>query len=39
MGNGYRGKILHVDLTRRKIDVEEKDETFYRTYLGGRRIG
>jgi aldehyde:ferredoxin oxidoreductase len=39
MGNGYIGKILHVDLTNRKIEVEEKDDTFYRTYLGGRGIG
>ena len=39
MGYGYRGKILHVDLNNRKIEVEEKDDTFYRTYLGGRGIG
>ena len=39
MALGYRGKILHVDLTDRKIEVEEKDDTFYRTYLGGRGIG
>ena len=39
MGYGYQGKILHVDLTNRKIEVEEKDDTFYRTYLGGRGIG
>ena len=36
---GYTGKILHVDLTRRKIETEEPDETFYRSYLGGRGIG
>jgi aldehyde:ferredoxin oxidoreductase len=28
-----------VDLTHRKIEVEDKDDTFYRTYLGGRGIG
>jgi len=39
MAFGYRGKILHVDLTQRKIEIEEKDDTFYRTYLGGRGIG
>ena len=39
MGNGYQGKILHVDLTNRKVEVEDKDDTFYRTYLGGRGIG
>lgn len=36
---GYAGKILHVDLTERKIDIEEPDETFYRMYLGGRGVG
>jgi aldehyde:ferredoxin oxidoreductase len=39
MRYGYQGKILHVDLTNRKIEVEEKEDTFYRTYLGGRGIG
>jgi aldehyde:ferredoxin oxidoreductase len=39
MAFGYCGKILHVDLTNRKTEVEEKDDTFYRTYLGGRGIG
>ena len=28
--NGYAGKILRVDLTRRSISVEEPPETFYR---------
>jgi aldehyde:ferredoxin oxidoreductase len=36
---GYTGKILHVDLSRRKIDTEEPGEVFYRSYLGGRGIG
>jgi aldehyde:ferredoxin oxidoreductase len=39
MSYGYHGKILHVDLNNRKVEVEEKDETFFRTYLGGRGIG
>jgi aldehyde:ferredoxin oxidoreductase len=39
MPNGYTGKILHVDLTQRTTEVEEPDETFYRSYLGGRGIG
>jgi aldehyde:ferredoxin oxidoreductase len=39
MGYGYRGKVLHVDLTNRTVEVEQKDDTFYRTYLGGRGIG
>ena len=36
---GYTGKILHVDLSRRKIETEEPGEVFYRSYLGGRGIG
>ncbi len=36
---GYRGRILNVDLTNRKVDVHDKDDTFFRSYLGGRGIG
>ena len=39
MPHGYAGKILKVDLTNQKIEVEEPDEAFYRSYLGGRGIG
>jgi len=39
MDYGYTGRILHVDLTNRKIDIEERDEAFFRSYLGGRGIG
>ena len=39
MGYGYTGKILHVDLSNRKTEIEEKDDSFYRSYLGGRGIG
>jgi aldehyde:ferredoxin oxidoreductase len=39
MGYGYTGKILHVDLASRKTEVEDKNDAFYRTYLGGRGIG
>jgi len=35
MPHGYNGKILRVDLTTGKIDVEEPDEKIYRTYIGG----
>ena len=38
MTNGYNGKILHVDLSSMKMMVEEPDEVFYRTYLGGGGI-
>jgi aldehyde:ferredoxin oxidoreductase len=36
---GYTGKILRVDLSNQKIEVDEPDEAFYRSYLGGRGIG
>jgi len=39
MGSGYVGRILHVDLDKRKTEVEEKEDAFYRTCLGGRGIG
>ena len=39
MGYGYTGKILHIDLSNRKIEVQEQDDAFYRSYLGGRGIG
>ena len=39
MAYGYTGRILHVDLTRGKLDVEEPKETFYRKYVGGSGMG
>jgi aldehyde:ferredoxin oxidoreductase len=39
MPNGYTGKTLHVDLQRRSWEIEERDETHYRAYLGGRGLG
>ncbi|MEE9218602.1 MAG: aldehyde ferredoxin oxidoreductase family protein [Acidobacteriota bacterium] len=38
MPNGYNGKILKVDLTRGKWEVETPDEKFYRTYMGGSAL-
>lgn len=35
---GYAGKILHIDLTKGKIDVETPKEEFYRKWLGGNGI-
>jgi aldehyde:ferredoxin oxidoreductase len=32
---GYTGKILRVNLSTGEISVEEKNERFYRTYMGG----
>jgi aldehyde:ferredoxin oxidoreductase len=39
MPYGYNGKILHVDLTKGELTVEEPDEAFYRRYLGGSAMG
>ena len=32
---GFRDKILHVDLSKREIRVEQAGERFFRTYFGG----
>ena len=32
---GYNGKILHVDLSKGSWHVEEPEEKWYRTYMGG----
>lgn len=39
MPNGYNGRILHVDLTKAKLEIEEPKESFYRKYLGGSAMG
>jgi len=39
MPYGYHGKILHVNLTTGSLTVEEPDEIFYRTYMGGSAMG
>src|SRR5512147_787843 len=39
MPYGYNGKILHVDLTKGELSVEEPREAFYRKYLGGSAMG
>ncbi len=39
MPYGYNGKILHVDLTKGELMVEEPNEAFYRKYLGGSAMG
>ncbi|MBC7190347.1 aldehyde ferredoxin oxidoreductase family protein [Candidatus Aerophobetes bacterium] len=36
---GYNGKILKVNLTEKKVEIEEPDEYFYRTYMGGSCLG
>jgi aldehyde:ferredoxin oxidoreductase len=39
MPHGYHGKILIVDLTNRQIAVDQPDESWYRTYMGGTNFG
>ncbi len=36
---GYVGKVLRVDLTAKRLEVEEPAEEFYRTYMGGYGFG
>lgn len=39
MPNGYTGKILHVNLTRGALEIEQPPEDFYRMYMGGSAMG
>jgi len=38
MHSGFWGRILRVDLTSGAVTIDEHDERFYRTYLGGRGL-
>jgi aldehyde:ferredoxin oxidoreductase len=38
MPQGYNGKILKVDLTQGRFEVETPDEKFYRAYMGGSAL-
>ncbi|MCK5767705.1 MAG: aldehyde ferredoxin oxidoreductase family protein [Candidatus Atribacteria bacterium] len=38
MSYGYTGNILHINLSTKEIWVEHPEETFYRTYWGGRAL-
>ncbi len=38
MAYGYTGRILRVDLTNRRIEVETRGDEFYRRYPGGRAL-
>jgi aldehyde:ferredoxin oxidoreductase len=38
MENGFRGKILRVNLSKDKTSVETLEETFYRRHFGGRGL-
>lgn len=39
MKYGYTGRILHVDLSREKMEIEEPSDAFYRKYVGGSALG
>ena len=39
MPYGYTGKILHVDLTHSRLEIDQPPESFYRKYMGGSAIG
>jgi len=39
MPYGYTGKILRVDLTTGKTSIDQHDEYWYRTYMGGALYG
>lgn len=39
MPYGYNGKILHVDLSRGTLTIEEPPQAFYRKYMGGSAMG
>jgi len=36
---GYAGKILKIDLSNNKIEIDQPDENFYRKYIGGSALG
>ena len=38
MPNGFNGKILKIDLSTQSILVEEPEDIFYRTYMGGSSL-
>jgi aldehyde:ferredoxin oxidoreductase len=38
MGKGYNKKVLRIDLSEQKIEIEEPEEYIYRTYLGGAAL-
>jgi aldehyde:ferredoxin oxidoreductase len=38
MGYGYHGQILRVNLSDHSVSIEQRDESFWRTYQGGRGL-
>ncbi len=39
MPYAYNGQILHVELVKGNLEIEEPDEVFYRKYMGGSAMG
>ena len=39
MYGGYTGKILRVDLSRQKTEIQQLDENLAKNYVGGSGIG
>lgn len=39
MPRGYCGRILHIDLSQKNIEVQQPDDMFYRKYMGGSCLG
>ena len=39
MYKGYPGKIIRIDLSNQKIDIQQLDEDFVKNYIGGSGIG
>jgi len=39
MADGFVRRILHVDLTEGRLEIEQPTEGFYRKYLGGSAMG
>lgn len=39
MPHGYHGRILHVDLTQGRLEIEQPEADFYRSYVGGSALG
>lgn len=36
MNYGYLGKIIRMNLSEQSIQIEQPEDNFYRTYLGGK---
>ena len=39
MTNGFHRKIIHINLTTGRIEIEQPDDLFYRKYMGGSAMG